>query len=78
MKLEGYDWKDAIEAACRDSIVAVGDAPVSTEPFTVDDVEEVIHSDEGENDGPHWVAVVKLKDGRFFAINAWCDYTGWG
>ena len=46
-------------------------------PFNLDDVAEVLHYEEGENDGDSWVGVFKLKDGRYGYVDAWCDYTGW-
>ncbi len=51
---------------------------VDCSPFTIEDVVEVIAKADGENDGANWVIVVKLKDGRYGAIRAGCDYTGWG
>lgn len=57
-----YDWQEAFEYA---------------ENFTREDVAEVIHQHNGENDEEPWVAVFRLKDGRFAGLSAWCDYTGW-
>ena len=47
-------------------------------------VAEVIAADPGDNDGPEWIAVVRL-DGtgwseglpQFCVMRAGCDYTGW-
>jgi len=65
MKLEefkkDYNWNEALAYA----------------PFNMDEVAEILASEEGENDGDSWVAVVKLTDGRFGFIDAGCDYTGW-
>jgi hypothetical protein len=47
------------------------------EGFTIDDVEEVIASANGEHDGDSWIAVFKLKDGKYAGLTAGCDYTGW-
>ena len=58
---EDYNWSEAFEFA----------------PFNINNVIEVIASDEGENDGESWVCVVKLNDGTFGFVDAWCDYTGW-
>ena len=41
-------------------------------------VDRVIASADGHNDGDSWLAVLRLKDGRFAFLSAWCDYTGWG
>lgn len=62
---------------CRDTgVKAVGECDI--DPFTPMDIAEVIAADEGENEGPDWVAVVRLKDGRYACVEAWCDYnTGW-
>lgn len=46
--------------------------------FTRHDVESVIASVDGYKDGPHWVGLFRLKDGRVGYVTAWCDYTGWG
>ena len=42
-----------------------------------EDIEEVLASVEGENDGPSWVAIVKLKSGLYLSVEAGCDYSGW-
>jgi hypothetical protein len=49
----------------------------SLDAFTLEDVAEVIASDDGENDVRDWLAVFRLHDGRFAFISAGCDYTGW-
>jgi len=33
---------------------------------------------DGENDGPGWIGIFQLKNGKYFGIEASCDYTGWG
>lgn len=50
----------------------------SLEPFGPEDVRRIIASAEGDNDVEDWLMVGELNDGRFFAIRAGCDYTGWG
>lgn len=42
------------------------------------DVAEVLAISNGENDGPDWVGVFRMRDGRFLTVRAGCDYTGWG
>lgn len=84
--IEGYDWTYAFEYAgpsenkfvcgepCLDPVVGyTGDLS----PFTRADVKKVIAADDGENDGPPWIALMCLKDGRFAFLSAGCDYTGW-
>jgi hypothetical protein len=51
---------------------------VDVSPFGIHDIKELLGSVEGDNDGPDWVAVMELKDGRFACVRAGCDYTGWG
>lgn len=59
-----YDWDSAIE--------------VSSGPeWAWEDVQEVLAASEGYNDGPDWIAVVRLKDGQYASVVAGCDYTGW-
>ena len=81
-----YGWCEAFgyagdpdTNACLEDLeitpVIGSDTPVT--PFSLDDVEEIIGSREGENDELEWLAVGKLKDGRYFYLEAKCDYTGW-
>lgn len=58
---DDYDWKKAFSFAS----------------FQPKDVKRVIAHDEGENDGPDWLAIGELNDGRWFVLSAGCDYTGW-
>ena len=58
---DDYDWREAFECAAVDP----------------DNVDEVIASDEGVNDGESWIALFKMKNGTFCFLTAWCDYTGW-
>jgi hypothetical protein len=55
----------------------IGDEQVSTTPFTRMDVAEVIACEAGENEGPGWIGLFRLKDGRYASLEAGCDYTGW-
>lgn len=58
--------------------VAVPGLTTDTTPFDRADVKEIYGIDPGFNDGPPWICYGKLKDGRYFFLTAWCDYTGWG
>lgn len=49
----------------------------SMENFGREDVSRIYGIKCGENDGEYWRIYGKLKDGRFFSIEAGCDYTGW-
>lgn len=81
-RLQGddYDWEEVFKQdyTCPKKVEAVIFSEVPTDPFTREDVSEVIASVDGERDRDNWVMVGKLKDGRFFSISAGCDYTGWG
>jgi hypothetical protein len=59
--LTNYDWQEAFTFA----------------DFTMEDVALILKASEGENDGQSWLAVGQLKNGLFFFLSAWCDYTGW-
>lgn len=59
--LNKYDWREAFGFA----------------GFPIEEVAEVIRAEEGENDGDSWLAVGRLKNGVYFLLSAWCDYTGW-
>ena len=87
---EDYDWIEAFGYAGHPNTCATGyqggpdlrranpvEQDVALDPFTLDDVESIEACDEGENDGAEWVALGKLKDGRWFFLSAGCDYTGW-
>lgn len=60
-QLDNYDREEAFEYA----------------DFDREDVEEIIASADGENDGDPWLMLVKLKNGIYGYLKAWCDYTGW-
>ena len=59
---DSYDWPYVIAYA----------------QFAVIEIEKVLTFVEGENDTADWILVAKLKDGRYGAVIAGCDYTGWG
>ena len=71
-----YDWREAFKYADAPQPCAGFDGPTTI--AAIDDVAEVVASDDGENDGPDWVGVFRLRDGRFLFLTAGCDFTGWG
>ena len=73
---EDYDWKEVFDYAKPEPVPP--EASVRADAFCIDDVEEVYSAVNGQNDGDDWVMVGRLKDGRFFMVAAYCDYTGWG
>lgn len=83
-ELDDYDWKEAFGyAGERDTDGSADIRPAfptdktSLAPFKREDVSEIYAKSEGENDGPDWLIYGKLKDGRFFYLEAGCDYAGW-
>ena len=72
--LDGYDWDHVLDYARKPDTVGVCD----NSPITRESIQAVICSDEGDNDGPNWIAVLLLTDGRWAYIYGGCDSTGWG
>jgi hypothetical protein len=75
------DWKCAFadegnysEGNCTKDIQAFN---CDDSPFSRSDVIEILAAEDGENDGPDWVGVFRLRDGRYASVSAGCDYTGW-
>lgn len=82
--LDDYAWKEAFGYAGEPDTCGKPDVrecfpgcKVSLSPFTRMDVAEILASVEGENDGPPWRMAGRLHDGRWFYLEAGCDYTGW-
>lgn len=71
-----YEWTHALDRAV-DSLRPMAEG-VNTAPFTVTDVVEVIAADEGDYDRGEWLAVLRLKDGRFAFIKAGALTSEWG
>lgn len=77
-ELTGYGWEETFTHYKGNPTAAPPDNPINTSAYSREDVAEVIACQDGDNDGPDWVAIGRLKDGRYFTIRAGCDYTGWG
>lgn len=88
-ELNTYDWEEAFKYAGHPCGSPYSDPPkppsraivgsaVSVAPFGREDVARIIAHQPGENDESAWTVVGELRDGRFFSLTAWCDYTGWG
>lgn len=88
-EIQGYSWHEAFGYAGEKDTCAINfqggyhlaaafpGCPVSLEPFSRKDVCHLEYVFEGKNDGPDWIAIGHLKDGRWFRLSAGCDYTGW-
>ena len=75
---EDYDWKAAFGfCSTPGHISPVVGSDAKRDFFGIGDVTQIVASSEGCNDGDNWVMVGKLSDGRYFFLDAWCDYTGW-
>jgi hypothetical protein len=74
--LDDYDWEEVFKYA--DPSAVPGSEGISLASFGRDDVAELYGFSNGQNDGDNWVCYGKLSDGRFFWIEAGCNYTGWG
>jgi hypothetical protein len=67
-----YGWRCAFNEADGGYRYSDGtDSPI------INNITEVIAAVEGDNDGPDWLMLGKLNDGRYFKLVAGCDYTGW-
>lgn len=70
---DDYDWQEAFVYASNIRTATNCDKA----GFAMTDVKTVLAHDEGENDGPSWMMAGVLNDGRYFFLEAGCDYTGW-
>ena len=70
-----YDWPNVFAYGGKPFKAGTEEVDKS---FDLEDVAKIEGSVEGENDGDDWIAWGQLKDGRWFCVNAGCDYTGWG
>lgn len=61
--LDSYDWQEAFKYC---------------DYGTMQDIKRVIVYDNGYNEGPEWVGLFEMKNGKFVVLRASCDYTGWG
>ena len=87
-ELDDYDWHATFAFAGEEGAgtasgpkmpeAARPGSSVSVAPFARKDVKRVVAKSEGTPDEVDWVCVGELWDGRFFAVRAGCDYTGWG
>lgn len=82
--IAGYDWREAFSYAGEPGVGspnidrAVPTDTINTDPFRRCDVVEVVATSDGQNDERDWLCLGRLVDGRWFALKAGCDYTGWG
>lgn len=68
-----YDWIEAFNYAGNIRTAT----NCSQAGFLIDQVQFVLAADPGQNDEQSWMMAGCLQDGRWFFLDAWCDYTGW-
>lgn len=73
------DWAEVFGEGVGGNTTQDVESPDGTGTGTVlrSNIEELLGSVNGENDGDDWVCVFRLKDGRYGAASGGCDYTGW-
>ena len=84
-RINDYNWREAFGFAGEQGVCSVEQVErvpgqqdkVSNAPCLREDVVEIIAIDDGENDEAKWLGLFKMKDGRYLALSAGCDYTGW-
>lgn len=72
---EDYDWKSALEIAGKPSGIIGYKGSLEFNSWS--DIQKLIASDSGANDGANWIAIFRLSGGRHAFLCAGCDYTGW-
>ena len=75
-------WKYAFEYVEQDGAREVQPNGITSGPnknlaFSRENVVHVVAMEEGDNEGPTWIGVFKLDNGRYAFIEGGCDYTGW-
>lgn len=75
--LNDYDWKYAFDFAGKPEWCVGSLATGVSDPVVIENVVELLAFEEGANDGPEWICLGRVKDGRYFFLSAGCDYTGW-
>lgn len=89
--IDNYDWEKAFQYCGEAEDESAGTGGVYGSPsitvaagssakpkgFQRKDVTRVVTWRDGENDGPPWLGIFALADGRYAFVDAGCDYTGW-
>jgi hypothetical protein len=79
---DSWNWAEAFGEGSGGNCDATVEAAVPGDDISLDlvrraDVVRIVASIDGENEGPDWAGIFELADGRFAAVEAGCDYTGW-
>jgi hypothetical protein len=77
-ELDSYDWEECFgEGSGGNTTKDIDAHGVSADHCDRENVAEIIAMIDGENDESDWVGLFRMNDGRFLAVVASCDYTGW-
>jgi len=69
--IDNYDWEQAFTyAGAPTKITATAVMDGTDKGFTREDVRAILHIKDGENDGPCWIGVFLLRDGRYAFLQA--------
>ena len=75
------DWAEVFADKNSGDVDKTLDIPVglsvSTKEVSRTDVKRIIAAVNGDNDGPAWLGLFLLKDGRYLVAGGACSYTGW-
>lgn len=71
-ELDDYDWAEAFIIS-NPVPAPPTDKELNCANFTREDVQRIIAAVDGQNDESSWLMVGRLKDGRYFSIDAGCD-----
>lgn len=83
-ELNNSDWHEVFAFVGEDGGHKTGSArPTATlgaapnREYTRDDVAAILFMRDGVNDESPWFGLFHMKDKRYLAVSAGCDYTGW-
>lgn len=68
------DWSSALEYLDSPRNAPSGE---SAGPVLTTDIVDIVAADAGEDDVTAWIAVFRLRDGRFVFLSASCGNSGW-
>jgi uncharacterized protein (TIGR02996 family) len=79
---DDYDWGEVFGEGTGGNCSPKADAcppgaAIDLTPPRRADVVEVLAAINGENDGPDWIGLFRMNDGRIVVASGGCDYTGW-
>lgn len=82
-RLDNYNWSEVFGEGSGGNCTPIVPQPAPPsfaghlDTFGRNHVAEIIQMQDGVHDELDWIIYGKLHDGRYFAVRAGCDYTGW-